>query len=193
MKKGRIIILSGPSGSGKTTLHKMLLQSRLLKGSLVKSISATTRPPRSQEKNGVDYLFISPRQFKDRRRRGYFLEWQKVFVHYYGTPIGFVKKLLSSGKNVLLCIDVKGAKVISRKFPEALKIFISVPSLKILKERLKSRGTEDPKELRHRLETARKEMREAKHYDHMVVNDRLLSAFRKLEIIVTKELFPSRN
>lgn len=188
MIKGTIIIISGPSGSGKTTLHKKLLLSKRLKNKLVKSISATTRLPRSGEKRGRDYLFISLPQFKGKIKAGYFLEWQKVFDNYYGTPIHSVEKLLSKGKNVLLCIDVRGAKVVSRKYPDAIKIFIKAPSMNTLKKRLISRGTESKNDLKLRLVTVRNEMREARKYDHVIVNDNLSKAYKMLEMEVLRAL-----
>ena len=127
--KGRIVIISGPSGSGKTTLHKRLLESPVLKGKVVKSISATTRPKRPGEKNGRDYVFLTPKMFEHKISQGHFLEWQKVFGNYYGTPRRQAEALLNKGMNVLLCIDVKGARVVCREFPQALKIFIKTPSM----------------------------------------------------------------
>jgi guanylate kinase len=126
MAKGRIVIISGPSGSGKTTLHKMLLESPLLRGKLVKSISATTRPNRPGEKNGRDYLFISVKMFLYKINAGQFLEWQKVFDNYYGTPKKAAKELLSTGKHVLLCIAF---------FPMFPETFFGVPLTKKSTER----------------------------------------------------------
>lgn len=188
MTKGKIVIISGPSGSGKTTLHKKLLLSNKLKDKLVKSVSATTRPPRSGEKDGRDYLFLNAEQFLAKKRTGHFLECQKVFDNYYGTPKKAVEQLLKKGQNVLLCIDVKGARTVARRYPDAIKIFIKVPSLTLLKKRLMSRGTETRNDLRLRLETARKEMREARHYNHTVINNDLFRALKKLEILILKEL-----
>jgi guanylate kinase len=135
--KAKIVIISGPSGCGKTTLHKALLLSPLFKGKLVKSISATTRKKRPGERPGRDYLFLSTKTFEEKIEKGYFLEWEKVFDHYYGTPKKHALDLLKKGVNVLLCIDVKGAKNVAREFPQALKIFIKAPSMKILEARLK--------------------------------------------------------
>jgi len=153
--KARVVVISGPSGCGKTTLHKALLASPLLKGKLVKSLSATTRVKRPGERSGRDYLFLSPQIFKDRIKKGYFLEWEKVFDQYYGTPKRQVLKLLKKGIHVLLCIDVKGARNVVRAFPRALKIFIKAPSLKILEARLKARGSESRETLALRLKVAR--------------------------------------
>lgn len=184
----RFVIISGPSGCGKTTLHKALLQSPLVKGVLVKSISATTRRKRPQERQGRDYLFISPRMFKGRIKKGYFLEWEKVFDHYYGTPKKQALGLLKKGINVLLCIDVKGARTIREEFPQALKIFIKAPSMKILESRLKARGSESKEGLIARLKVARRELKEAKFYDHVIINDDLNKALGQLLKIVCREL-----
>jgi guanylate kinase len=189
MAKGKIIIISGPSGSGKTTLHKMLLESSRLKGKLVKSISVTTRPKRDGEKDGRDYIFVSPKKFQYKIKAGHFLEWQKVFDNYYGTPKKNVRDLLKSGTHVLLCIDVKGARVVHRLCPEAITIFIKTPSIAVLKQRLEKRAdTHDSKELR--LKIAQKELAQAKFYDHRVTNDHLPTAYRQLEEVVCESLFP---
>ena len=184
MAKGRIVIISGPSGSGKTTLHKMLLESPRLKGRLVKSISATTRPQRPGEKHGRDYIFISMKMFQHKIKAGHFLEWQKVFDNYYGTPKKAANDLLSLGKHVLLCIDVKGAKVVHRMFPDAISIFIKTPSLAVLKGRLEARAQDSYQSRSLRLAIARQELLEAKHYNFQIVNDRLDFAYRQLESIV---------
>jgi guanylate kinase len=184
----RIVIISGPSGCGKTTLHKALLESPALKGKLVKSISATTRQKRPGEKSGRDYLFLSTKMFEDRVKKGYFLEWEKVFDHYYGTPKKNALDLLKKGINVLLCIDVKGARTLRREFPQALKIFIKAPSMKILEARLKARGSESKGSLHKRLKVARQELKEAKYYDHVVINADLNKALEKLQKIVCGNL-----
>ena len=188
LRWGKIIIISGPSGSGKTTLHKELLAGQKFKAKLVKSISATTRPRRSNEKNGRDYLFLTPKQFSDKIRRGYFLEWQKVFEHYYGTPRNYVEQLLKKGKNVLLCIDVKGAAVVHRACPEAVTIFIKAPSMAILKKRLMARGSERAEEVQLRIKTARHELLEAKKYKYVIVNDDLKRSLKELESVVCAEI-----
>lgn len=184
-KKGKIFILSGPSGSGKTTLYKKLLAKN---PKLVKSISCTTRLKRPGEKHGRDYFFISQEMFLYKKKSGHFLESEKVFNNYYGTPKKYVLDLLRFGKNVLLCIDVEGAKVVCRKFPEAITVFVKTPSFEILKKRLQKRGSEDPKTVALRLQRAQKELREAKHYKHVIVNDRLNISLGKLNKIVQKEI-----
>ena len=186
--KGKIIIISGPSGSGKTTLYKKLLESEEVTKQIVKVVTVTTRPRRRGEKEGRDYLFVSQNEFLRRKKAGYFLESQKVFDNYYGTPYKRVRDLLAKGNNVLLCIDVKGAKVVCRKFPDAIRIFITVPSFKILKQRLKARGSEDKKTARLRLDTARREVKEAQNYDHMIVNDDLTQAHKHMKSTILSEL-----
>jgi guanylate kinase len=191
--KARFVIISGPSGCGKTTLHKALLSNRLLKGRLVKSISATTRLKRAGERSGREYLFLSKKMFEDRIKKGYFLEWEKVFDHYYGTPKKQALGLLKKGTNVLLCIDVKGARTVRQEFPKALKIFIKAPSMKVLEKRLKARGSETKKSLNLRLKIARKELKEAKFYDHVVINANLRKALIALGKIVFHEILDIQN
>ena len=186
--KAKIVIISGPSGCGKTTLHKALLDEPLLKNKLVKSISATTRKKRPGERQGKDYLFLSAKIFEHRIKKGYFLEWEMVFDHYYGTPKKQALILLKKGINVLLCIDVKGAKNVAKEFPQALKIFIKAPSLKVLEARLKARGSENNESLSLRLKIARRELKEAKNYDHVIINKDLKKALSQLQQIIRAEL-----
>ena len=188
MKKGKIFILSGPSGSGKTTLYKKLISSQKLQGKLAKVISVTTRPKREGEEHGRDYFFVSPTMFNHKRQAGHFVESQKVFDNYYGTPKKQVKTLLRAGKSVLLCIDVKGAKVVNRQLSGVIKIFVSAPSLSVLKKRIEQRGAEDKKTIDLRIKTAKKELLEARHYDHIIINDRLNKAFSRLEKLVLSYL-----
>ena len=191
MKCGKIIILSGPSGSGKTTLHQKILKNPAFKKILVKSLSATTRLPRSGEKDGRDYLFLSKKEFLAKQKRGEFLESMQVFDNYYGTPKKQVDAALKKGKNVLLCIDVKGAAVVSQSRKDALKIFVRTPTLKDLKARLQKRGTENQKSLNLRLKISKEELKEASVYDYVVVNDTLSRAYRELVQILSKEILTS--
>jgi guanylate kinase len=184
MKKGKIIIISGPSGSGKTTLYNHLLEEPW-QGKLVKSISVTTRSKRSHEIHGKDYIFVTPKMFQHKIRAGHFLESEKVFDNHYGTPQKNVLGLLKEGRCVLLCIDVKGAKVVVKKFPEAVRIFIKTASLDDLKRRLEKRASESTADMHTRLTRARNELKEAKNYDHVVVNDNLKTAYKKLRAIVS--------
>jgi guanylate kinase len=187
-RTANFVIISGPSGCGKTTLHKALLADPLMKGRLVKSISATTRNKRPGERHGHDYLFLAPKAFEAKIKKGYFLEWEKVFDNYYGTPKKHAMDLLRKGKYVLLCIDVKGARWVADEFPKALKIFIKTPSMKVLASRLKARGSESKESLNLRLKVARQELKEAKRYDHVVINADLKKALGQLQKIVSKEL-----
>lgn len=188
MKKGLLFILSGPSGSGKTTLSEKLLNSNKFHGRLVRSVSATTRSPRRGEKNGKDYFFISEKMFRYKIRAGHFLEWEKNFNDFYGTPRMFVRKNLLSGKSVLLCIDVKGARTVVSHDPDACRIFVQPPSLAVLSCRLKARKTETEQAFDRRLKTATAELAEAKNYDFVVVNDDLQTAYRELEAFVTARI-----
>jgi guanylate kinase len=188
VKKGKIIVLSGPSGSGKTTLYKHLLEDRRLRGRLRKSISVTTRPRRQGERCGKDYFFVSTKMFLYKSHRGHFLEYEKVFDNYYGTPKKNVENVLRTGKNLLLCIDVRGAKIIFRKFPKAVTIFIKAPSMTILRKRLQGRGTEERDNVKIRLKSAREELKEAKFYNYVIVNDDLVQAYDQLEKIIESEI-----
>lgn len=188
MKKGKIIILSGPSGSGKTTLHKKLLASREFKNKIVKAVSVTTRKKRPGEKQGRDYFFVSSKMFRYKKRRGHFLETEKVFGNDYGTPKVSVRRFLKAGRNVLLCIDVKGARTIKRDFPEAVTVFIKTSSLRVLAARLKGRGSEKKDTLRTRLQTAREELKEIKKYDYVIINDHLRAAYDRLKTVIQAEL-----
>ncbi|MCB9771527.1 MAG: guanylate kinase [Candidatus Omnitrophica bacterium] len=189
MTSAKIIILSGPSGAGKTTLHQKLLESPVFKSKLIRSLSATTRLPRKGERNGREYLFLTKKEFIARQKKGDFLESMKVFDNYYGTPKDKVDAALKKGKNILLCIDVKGAAVVGRNRADVLKIFIKTPTLRHLKQRLQKRGTEDLETLKLRLKIAKEEIKEAGEYDYVVINDSLPHAYQELSRILRKEIF----
>ncbi|MCA9398294.1 MAG: guanylate kinase, partial [Candidatus Omnitrophica bacterium] len=178
-------IISGPSGSGKTTLYKKLLASQ---DRLAKSISVTTRPQRPGEQHGRDYFFVSRKMFDYKKRAGHFLESMKVFDNYYGTPKSYVYKLTRMGQDVLLCIDVKGAEVVRRKFPGTVSIFIKTPSLKVLRKRLTDRGSEDQETVDLRIKTAKDELKEARNYNYVLVNDNLQRCFAQLRGIILHEI-----
>ena len=188
MKFGKIFILSGPSGSGKTTLYEKALKNPKIKRNLVKAISVTTRKKRSGEKSGRDYFFVSKKMFLHKQRKGHFLESKKVFDNYYGTPKRRVKDLLKKGKDVLLCIDVQGAQEVLKEFPSAITIFVNTPSFCELKKRLEARGSESKKTTALRLKTAKRETKEEKKYNYVVINDKLGQATKDLEEVLLLEL-----
>jgi guanylate kinase len=187
-KKGRVIILSGPSGAGKTTLHELLLKDPRFAGRVIRSVSATTRKPRGQERHAREYFFLSAKMFAYKIRAGQFLEWMKVHDNYYGTPLKNVRAALGRGKHVLLCIDVKGAGVVLKRMPDALTIFVRTPTLDELRRRLTLRRTDDEASVALRLKTALEEMKEERKYAHVIVNDKVKPAFARLAAILQKEL-----
>jgi len=180
----KVFVISGPSGAGKGTLTDELLK-RV--PSLTRSVSATTRKPRPGEVNGVDYYFLDEDEFKDRIFQGGFLEWAMVHGNYYGTLKSVVKEGFSSGKDVVMVIDVQGAASIKEKMPEAVLIFIEPPSIAELVQRLKLRNTETTAELQERLKNAETEMGLAGNYDYVVINDDVERAVDELVGIVKAE------
>ncbi len=167
---GKLIVISGPSGVGKTTVLKKLFECcpRLLA-----SVSATTRPPRPGERDGVDYYFLSPEEFQSRRSRGEFLECFEVFGHgyWYGTPLAQVTPSLTAGKWVVLEVDVQGAMAVLNQYPQAVTIFVRPSSTEELERRLRNRRTESEAAIQRRLEVARRELDSASRYQHQVLND----------------------
>src|SRR5258708_3761813 len=148
VKKGLLIVLSSPSGGGKTTVAQKLLR---LDKNLVRSVSCTTRKRRLGEKDGRDYFFVTPAQFKRMVSQRAFLEWAKVHDQYYGTPRFWVERQLKKGKDVLFVIDVQGGNAIRRRFENAVLIFLKTPNFSVLKQRLLGRKSDDPKAIKLRL------------------------------------------
>ena len=183
-RKGILFVVSAPSGSGKTTLCNRLVDS--LKG-ISRSISMTTRPPRSGERDGMDYIFLERNAFLKRKEKNEFLESAKVFNEYYGTPKKYVEHMIKKGQDVLLNIDVQGAIKIKRLKLRAVYIFIIPPSMAMLKERLIDRCTDSKKEIAERLKVAQNEMAYLYKYDYVVVNNILNSALETLRAIVIAE------
>ena len=181
--KGKLIIFSAPSGSGKTTIVKHLLKQDL---GLAFSISATSRSPRENEKDGKDYYFLTPEEFKKKIAEGAFLEWEEVYnEQYYGTLHSEVERLRSAGKHVLFDIDVEGGVNLKKVYKgEALSIFVKPPSLAIMEERLKKRGTDSEEQLIKRIAKAKHELTYADMFDVILVNDQLDNALKEAEDLV---------
>lgn len=179
-------IISGPSGSGKTSLCQALLKSSPWKRMLLKSVSYTTRPLRGSEKDERDYRHISEKKFLELRRRKAFLESEKIFGFYYGTPKKIVADAKKQNKDLLLCIDVKGAQTVKRALRKnAVSIFILTPKLKDLIERLRKRSTENKQDIQKRLKRVHMELSCRRGYDHIVVNDNFRKALEQIKAILT--------
>jgi guanylate kinase len=183
--KGPLIILSGPSGSGKTVVLRRLLQRGDLR--LRVSVSVTTRPPRAGELPDVDYHFWERERFDRELRDGAFLEWAEVHGHCYGTLRREVDPFLQEGTGVILVIDVQGAAQVRRQRPEAVSIFLLPPSVAVLEQRLRHRGTDSAEAIQRRLTNAREEMARSGEYQHQVVNDDLARAVEKVHKIIQEQ------
>jgi guanylate kinase len=185
--RGKLIVVSGPSGAGKTTVMRQVFQ-RASAMPLVASVSATTRPPRPGEVDGVDYHFLSEEQFQRHRERGDFIECFQVFQrgHWYGTLASEVAPRLEAGKWVVLEIDVRGAEAVFERYPDAITIFVTPGSLEELERRLRGRKTEAEEAIQQRLARAREEMARVGQYRHRVVNDDVNQAVRQICDILTE-------
>lgn len=183
--KGKLIVFSAPSGSGKTTLINML---RKECPELEFSISATTRPPRGSEKNGVEYFFLTKEEFEQRAAKGEFVEYKTVYGNLYGTLKSFVDTRIQSGENIIFDIDVQGGIAIKEQYPEdVVMIFIYPPSLYELEKRLKLRGTDSVETIEKRLKFAKIEMDKMKEYSYNICNDSIESAFCEIKAVLKKE------
>ena len=167
-KRGVLFVFSGPSGVGKGTLKAKLFEE--FADQITYSVSATTRGPREGEVDGKDYFFISRQEFERRVKNNEFLEHAEFAGNCYGTPRAYVEKLLDSGMNVVLEIDVQGALQVMKSMPECVSVFILPPSFEELEHRLRGRGTETEEKVRERLETAKRELPYAPQYDYQIVN-----------------------
>ena len=183
-ERGKLIVLSGPSGAGKSTVVFDAINGR---EDCCFSISATTRKPRPTEVEGREYFFVEPDRFQEMIAQGELLEYASYVANYYGTPKAYVEQKIAEGMNVILDIEVQGARQIHEKMPEAVKIFIIPPSMEELKNRLERRGTDTPRAIEARLIRARQEYAEADFYDYIIVNDSVEQASAELLAILTAE------
>lgn len=181
-----LIVISGPSGVGKDAILSRMKDSA---PDCHFTITATTRPRRPNEKDGIDYIFLTRETFQSMIASDELLEWAEVYGNYYGVPKSQVKDALNGGQNVVVKIDVQGAATVRRIAPESLMIFISPPDMRELENRLKERMTEADDDLKLRLETARVEMNESSKFDYVVVNntDQLDDAVAEIQRIIAKE------
>ncbi len=175
-----VMVVSAPSGAGKSTICRRLVERN---ENLVFSVSTTTRPPRADETDGVDYRFVSEESFDRMLKEEAFLEWAEVHGHRYGTSREAVRQELDANHDVMLDIDVQGGRQVKELFPEAVMVFLAPPSLDELERRLRSRGTESKEEIERRLTNARREIEQMKEYDYLVINDDLERAVRDIESI----------
>jgi guanylate kinase len=187
MSQGRLVVVSGPSGAGKTSVMRRVYQT--CRVPLVRSVSATTRPPRDDEIDNVDYHFLSNEEFQLRRQRGEFLECFEVFAkgHWYGTLRSEVSTGLAAGKWVVLEIDVQGAQAVMPQFSDAITIFLRPSSRGELERRLRGRGTETEEAIGQRLARADGELALANHYQYQVINDDMEQAVKDICRILTSQ------
>ena len=184
-RQGLLLVVSGPAGAGKGTLDTILLSRH---SDMKLSVSATTRPPRNGEIDGVHYFFITEEKFKEMIAQDEFLEYMHVFgMNYYGTPRQFVEEQLRHGIDIILEIDVQGAMKVKKAYPDAVLIFIAPPSMSELKTRLIGRGTETEAQIEKRFATAFEEIKYMPEYDYVVVNDVVDMAVNRMEAIVAAE------
>lgn len=182
--RGLIFIISAPSGTGKTTLVRRVMEALPC---LRFSVSYTTRPPRANEQEGVDYHFISHDVFMEMIEKDQFLEWAEVLGHYYGTARVDLKALETEGVDLILDIDTQGAKKAKEKLDHAILIFLLPPSIDALKERLMGRGLDSLERIQFRLAHVKSDIEEAHWYHHIVINERIEEAVEKLKVIIITE------
>ena len=183
-EKGKLIVISGPSGAGKSTVVFKAIEGR---EDVCFSTSVTTRKPRPGEVDGREYFFVDPDRFKEMVENDELLEHAEYVANSYGTPRAYVEEKLEAGLNVLLDIEVQGARQVHEKMPDAVKIFLIPPSLETLEKRLKGRGTDTEGAIEARLIRARQEYQEADFYDYLIINDDADKAAKELSAIILAE------
>lgn len=184
-KQGKIIAISSPSGGGKTSIVKRILKDF---PEIVFSVSATTRPKRANEVDGVDYFFISEKEFEEKIEKGDFIEWERFYDYYYGTLKSLVVDNINAGKSVLFEIDVKGALSLKKIYPDSILIFIDPPSFDELIKRLKQRRTENEADLQKRIDRAKMELSFKSSFDYIFTNDDLEKVYRKIKSLIKEIL-----
>ena len=189
-KRGAIIAISAPSGTGKTSIVKRIINE--IPG-LIFSVSATTRKKRENEKNGVDYFFISEKEFKEKIKNNEFVEWEKVYDYYYGTFKKVIEENINNGRSVILEVDVKGALSIKKIYKEANLIYVIPPSHDELIRRLKNRKTDNDTDIKKRLERAIMELSIKDKFDYFVVNKDLDKAISDTRNIINNILNKENN
>ena len=183
-ERGNVIVISGPSGSGKGTIIEQVLKKN---PNCWLSVSTTSRPIRTNDIPGVTYNFVTKDEFEKKIEEGYFLEYNNYAGNYYGTPKEFIEKKIKSGIDVILEIEINGAQNIKKLIPEAIFIFIMPPSIEIMKERLRNRGTDSEEKILERFKIAYQEINEVTKYNYVVVNDKLEEAIEKVNSILLSE------
>lgn len=190
-RRGVLFVLSSPSGAGKTTISRMMLDAD---SDIALSISATTRPPRPGEVDGVHYHFVDTERFKKMATDGEFLEWAHVFGHRYGTPRAPVEELLAAGKDVLFDIDWQGAQQLYQEAgPDVVRVFVLPPTMEELERRLRSRGTDSDEVIAARMERAANEISHWDGYDYVLVNDDVDGCFDEVRAILRAERLKRRR
>ena len=183
-RKGLLLVVSGPSGAGKGTICKALLN----KNDQIKlSVSATTRKPRNGEVHGVNYFFIEKEEFTKMVENGEFLEHAQIYDNFYGTPKAAIIECLEKGQDVILEIEMQGARQIKEVYPEVVFIFVLPPSLEELKSRIVGRGTETQEEIEKRFSCAFEEINQIVNYDYFIVNEEIEKSVNDVEAIILSE------
>ena len=185
LRQGKLVVVSAPSGSGKTTIAREIMRRN---PSLTFSVSATTRAKRANEVDGKDYFFLTKEEFKQKVAADEFVEWEEIYGDLYGTLKSEVERALAAGRNLMFDVDVNGGLSIKHEYPQALIIFIKLPSIEALRQRLANRRTEDEPTIAKRMERVPMELEKGKQFDYQVVNDDLSRAVEETEKIVQQYL-----